>query len=247
MVRSVIVMCMAIMKLLIYMVKETKTLARHSFENFPILFKSAGVERSDFIFGVPSINWDAVDFTSFKDVDADYKTEYVIDNTKYFNTGTRTNYSMTFYANNPIPDDIKRFSQDQNFFIQREDIETDIASSSGVKSIYNYNFYDTTSFASEFDYDNDENFLIKAYRASDTSQVAEFEFYNNNLYPTVFSDIWDDSVYIIENAFQILEIESITDLKQTIRDKETKQGITDGPLAGTIKFNNLDNEILEEI
>lgn len=210
-------------------------------------FKPSSTDKQQFVFGVPSINWDLVDFTDFQEVDADYKTEYVIDNTKFFNTGTRTNYSMTFYGNNPIPDEVKKFSQDQYFFVQREDIETDLASSSGVKSIYNYNFYNTTAASSEYDYSNDENFLIKCYRASDTSQVATFAYFNNQLYPTVFSDVWDDNVYIIENCFMIWEIESITDLKAPIRDKDSKQGITDGPLQGTIRFNNLDNELLEEI
>lgn len=198
-------------------------------------------DTQKFIFGVPAIDFDdTVDFADFVNVTCDISRTDEADS-RLFGFGNENFYELQFGGDAMVPDALKKGVGDGYYwFIRRRDFEETLLGA----TIYNLSLYTAGGHTTELDFSSDENFLILAEDSSGNKAVLVW--YSNQLYPTVYSDTWDGTDYEILNCFQIWEPESRSNLRNVFRnypeDKHT--GITDSPMTGKIRFNNLDREIL---
>lgn len=208
-----------------------------SFKNLIMIPMS---NNHQFNFGVSALNFDVIDFDTFVDITADLKIEYVPEET-FAGTGTQNYYTLSF-TNADVPDEIKNgFGDNRIWVIQREDFESDLLG----MTIYNLGFYESGGHTVALDFDSDENFLIMA--EDDDGNQAVFLWYDSALWNTIYSDIWPGTDYTVVRCFQLWEPETRTDLRNIFRDYDTNKGMTDSPMTGSIRFNNLDEEIRIEL
>ncbi len=199
-----------------------------------------GTNRSGFAIGVPAIDWDVIDFDAFLELTADLKIEYVPEET-FYGTGTQNYYSLEF-IDADVPDAIKQgFGDNRLWIVEREDFEADLSG----KTIYNLAFYGAGGHTTPFDFDADEGFLILAEDSS--GNLSVFLWYDSALWPTVYSDVWQSTDYTVLRCFQLWEPETRTDLRNVFRDYLTNKGAENSPMTGSIRFNNLDEEVRIEL
>jgi hypothetical protein len=204
-------------------------------ENYVILPEQDG---KIFNLGNYSIDHSIFDFNGFIDQTAEFGAEYVSDVT-LFGKGTKLYYTMRFIAAQ-VDDNLKRFGDGWIFAVQREDFEDELLT--GQKYVRNFKLYNETGCTTEYDYQNDENFLILGEDAAGNKAVLCW--FGNMLYPTVLSGCADNTVYRVTHCFQIWAPETRQNLVNIFKDHSTGRGITDSPMSGEIRFNNMDNEIL---
>ncbi len=177
-----------------------------------------------------ALNLDLLDFDDFEELRGDWTTEYITSDDSFYAQSTRTYYSIQFKDYIQVPDELKKFGVGYYFVVQREDIEADLIGEMIEKLVLSV------------DYENDENFLIRAVDSSEN--VVYFVWIDNTIYPTVFSDFFDGRTYTIDRCFQIFEVESKSGLSNVVRAPASAKAATDSPLQGTVRFNVLDNEIV---
>lgn len=187
------------------------------------IFNSLGIYRLE----TDLIDWDAMETLS-----AEFVAEREIDRSLFYARASRMYYTARFSDTVMVPDSLKKFGDGYYFVVQREDYEADLIgrtiTSGGVLS------------GSEFQ--SDENFLVLA---TDTlGNEAVFAWVDNQMLATVFTDVYDTRTYTITHCFQIWEQYSMSGLSNTIRKPSGAKAITDSPLSGEVKFNNLDNEVI---
>lgn len=213
----------------------TMKISANSVENYVILPEQ---DSRVFYSGNYSIDYDLFDFNSFIDQTAEFGAEYVSDVT-LFGKGTKLYYTMRFISAQ-VDDSLKRFGDGWIFAVQREDFEYELVT--GLKYVRNFKLYNESGCTTEYDYQNDENFLILG--EDDQGNQAVLCWFGNMLYPTILSGCADNTTYTVTHCFQIWTPETRQNLVNTFKDHTTRRGATDSPMSGEIRFNNMDNEIL---
>lgn len=179
------------------------------------------------------LNSTGISWTGFKALAADFQTEYYNDRSLFYSQVTRAFYNVSFKNNINVDDDLKKFGEGYYFVVDRRDFSTDLAS----KTITKYNL--------STDFESDENFIIQAHDSTAYgSNTVFFGYVDNIIYPTVFTEMYDSRTYTIDRCFQIWEVESKSGLSNLYREVGKNKAITNSPMGGSIRFNNLDNEII---
>jgi hypothetical protein len=207
----------------------------NSVENYIVLPEQDG---RVFNLGNYSIDYTLFDFDNFIDQTAEFGAEYVSDVT-LFGKGTKLYYMMRFISAQ-VDDNLKRFGDGWIFAVQREDFEYELVTAQ--KYIKNFKLYNEPGCTTEYDYQNDENFLILGVDAQ--SNKAALCWFGNMLYSTILSGCADNTVYTVTHCFQIWTPETRQNLANIFKDHTTRRGVTNSPMSGEVRFNNLDNEIL---
>ena len=178
---------------------------------------------------MPTLDFDVIDFADMITISASIQPINERKSTVVRGLETRNFYNMVFQKKWIIPDAMKKLSDNYVFVVQRKLIEAILIPSSVPKKILNFQLYDNDGTTPFTTFDFDENFLIKC------TDGTVFIWYQNQLNATVFGDVWDGTTYTIEQCFQIWDIQSIAAAE--------RWNATDAPLLGSVRFNNLDNEV----
>jgi len=186
-----------------------------------------------------AINWSLIDWNTFVELTAEYDPEYVADTTLLGKGADVVNYTMQF-TSAEVPDELKYFGPGYVNVVQREDYEYDILVNQ--KYIKNFALYSDSGCTVSFPFQSDENFYILAEDGNGIKAV--FCWYGNRLFPTILTEIWDDTVYTIKHIFQIWRQISKSGISEYYQDPDTKKGISNGILEGEVKFKNIDFEYL---
>ena len=193
-----------------------------------------------FIVGKYKIDFTEIDFNTFVDFTADWKHESVVSDNFWTGRQREDYYTALFFDNYLLAETLKKISEGFIFVVKREDFEADLLNATGgAFKIKNFTLYenDGTTLA---DFQANENFIIKATDGTDT---AVFLWMNNILFGTVYGDVWDNTTYTIQQCFQLWEVETFEGVSNTIKKYDEPKAITDSPCSGSVKFNNMDNEI----
>jgi hypothetical protein len=190
---------------------------------------AAPVSIYDYCTGVPSLDFSVLTFTGMQTIDADIQPIYDRKQTPARGLETRNEYNMVFYEDHEMPDSMKKMSDNYVFVVHRTDIEEILIPATVAKKILNFALFETDG-TTAFDFDYDENFLIKC------TDGTVFLWYQNKLNATVYGDTWDGTTYTIERCFQIWDIQNVAVTE--------RWDLTSSPLQGSIRFNNVDNEVI---
>jgi hypothetical protein len=113
-----------------------------------------GMRQTSFLFGVPALDFDLIDFENFVELTADLKIEFVPEET-FYGTGTQNYYTIEFIEAD-VPEEIKQgFGDNRIWVVEREDFESDLAG----RTIYNLALYAAGGHTIAIDFDSDEGFL----------------------------------------------------------------------------------------
>jgi len=121
------------------------------------------------------------------------------------NEYSRRYYQFSFLDNHEIPDKFKTmFAREQSVLvIHRDDLdEVLVNAAGGAKKIKNLQLYENNG-TTPFDYRNNENFLMVIEGADAVKRVVCW--YEGMVFPSAFSDFWDNTEYTILRCFQLLE------------------------------------------
>jgi len=147
----------------------------------------------------------------------------------------RQYYNVRFEQDKLVDPGFKYFDDDDLLIVKREEEEAVLISDSGgPRKIKSLTFYENDG-ATEYNYRNDENFLIIADDGAGIKAV--FAWYKGALRPTVFSDVWDDTVYTIETVFQIWRPPSDISIRNMWMTN-------DGPLSGNVLYKDLTSVVV---
>lgn len=193
-----------------------------------------------FIVGKYEIDFTAINFANFLDLTADWSHDN-IDDTNYVVGYQHLDYYNAVFLNNyELPDELKKFSKDYLFVVKRDDFDADLLNATGgAFKIKNFTLYenDGTTLA---DFQAMENFLIKATDGTDT---VVFLYMDNVLYGTIFTDIWDDTIYTITQCFQLWKVDQAQGIGNLIKQYNNPKANPKSPLGGNVRWNNWDNEV----
>lgn len=143
------------------------------------------------------------------------------------NEYSRRYYEFSFHDSNIVGSEFKTmFAREQSLLVVwRDDLDdTFVNDESGALKIKNLALFEHDG-ETPYDYRNNENFFLLA-EDSDGAECV-FCWYQGIVYPSAFSDYWDDYEYTITRCFQILEAPE----KMTWRNKIN--GIDDSPVEGS--------------
>lgn len=205
------------------------------------------------IIGNPSINTnfaqlfslksDRITSTSYyKILNCDINTQYQIYYSQLGKT-TRNFYNISFRADAPVDDTLKKFNINYNWIIKRTDIETVLCPTTNTTDrirLYNLGMIYSSS-TGEYTFDHlsmDENFLMRGTTTSGDEQY--FMYYNGKVHQTYINQgIQNPQMnlyYSITNVFQIMDYERVDDVRNLI------PGSVNSPISGGVLLNNNDNE-----
>ena len=190
--------------------------------------------------GVPYIDYDELDFTNFENLNADITVQYTPDTRIGSKVLMKTYYNLNFSDTQINKDTQKKFSRDYLLVVSRDDFDVDLIG----KKIINMELFESDG-TTEYDYQNDENFLIYAKNTVGfgTPKVT-FAFIDNKLSTTILSDTFNDTTYTIQNVFQVMEIVNNQGVKNLHSFRPTYTPVVDSPLLGSLLLNNWDNEVV---
>lgn len=182
--------------------------------------------------GIYRLETDLIDWDAMETLSAEFVAEREIDRSLFYARASRMYYIARFSDTVMVPDSLKKFGEGYYFVVRREDYEADLIDRTITSGCV----------LSGSEFQSDENFLVLA---TDTlGNEAVFAWVDNQMLATVFSDVYDTRTYTITHCFQIWEQYSMSGLSNTIRKPSEAKAITDSPLSGEVKFNNLDNEVI---
>ncbi len=121
------------------------------------------------------------------------------------NEYSRRYYELSFRSNNPFDDQFKTmFAREQSLLaVWRTDLDAIfVDASGGPRKVKNLTLYENNG-TTEFDYRNNDNFFLLVEDASGNQTVLCW--YEGLVFPSAFSDTWDDVTYTVRRCFQVLE------------------------------------------
>lgn len=122
----------------------------------------------------------------------------------YLGTIKRNYYQLNFNPQNTISDTLK-YNDDNDLLVwYRDDIEADLTSAS-IAKIKNLTYYQTDGVTAVTTFRDSESYLIIAERDSTAGTYGIFGYHKGQLYPTAYSEIWDNELYTIKRVINILE------------------------------------------
>lgn len=204
--------------------------------NNGIVFRQIHLDRQQFVSQLVSQYWidtaGIMTDSNFDSLDALISTS--LENIR--GTGyqySRRYYQLSFQDSNIVSEDFKTmFAREQSLLvIWRDDLdETFVTEAGGARTIRNLLLceHDGTT---AYDYRNNENFFLLAEDSGGNEAV--FSWYQGMIFPTAFTDFWDNTVYTIKRCFQLLEPPD----KLTWRNKIN--GMLDSPIECSAQFQDM--------
>lgn len=174
------------------------------------------------------------------DIAVQYETFYSL-----LGKTTRNFYNVSFRNNAYIPDTLKKFTTNRNWLWRRNDVNYTLGTTStSPYRIYRLDIKNPTGTASYTPSAlwSDENILLRATSTSGIYglSIGYWLWFNEKLHNTSLNGytINNNLYYKITHAFQILEFETISDIINIT------PLTSNGALQGSIKLNNIDNEVV---
>jgi hypothetical protein len=149
-------------------------------------------------------------------------------------TITRNGFEHEFQENVEVGLEHKNTGDEYYRLIHETEMEEVLVNdSAGPMYIKNLTIYENGG--TEYDYRNDQSFLIIARDSSDN--VAVFGFINERLYETVFTDVWNNVQYEIEFCFSGKRMLENTKLRNVNTDDNS-------PISGSLDTQDMTSAVI---
>lgn len=149
-------------------------------------------------------------------------------------TITRNSFEHEFQENVEVGLEHKNTGDEYYRLIHETEMEEVLVNDpAGPMYIKNLTIYNNAG--AEYDYRNDQSFLIIARDSSDN--VAVFGFINERLYETVFTDVWNNVQYEIEFCFSGKRMPENTKLRNVNTDDNS-------PISGSLDTQDMTSAVI---
>lgn len=155
------------------------------------------------------------------------------------NEYSRRYYQLSFQSDKQFDDAFKTmFAREQSILVWwRDDLDQLLVNAiGGAKKVKNLTLYENNG-TTLFDYRNNENFMMVAKDAEHNRVVLCW--YEGLVFPTVFTDFFNDIEYTIERCFQILEPPEQVVWRNLLYDYANNSEFINSPIEGSALFQEM--------